>query len=118
MKTASVDRDERTIAVENASYRWAYLFLSFGLLAVVAIRSFALNQSSWDLLALVVLSGAVTALFRRRQQAMPGSDMKAGVVAALAGLVVATALAYGSMTVNAMRAGYRAAQQQAVDSSR
>ena len=37
MNTApSVQRDERTVAVENASYRWAYLFLSFGLLALVA----------------------------------------------------------------------------------
>jgi hypothetical protein len=32
----TVHRDERTLAVENASYRWAYLFLSFALLLLVA----------------------------------------------------------------------------------
>jgi hypothetical protein len=54
-----VERDERTVAVENASYRWAYLFLSFGLLALVAYRSLAHHESPWDLLALVVLGGGV-----------------------------------------------------------
>ena len=57
-------RDERTLAVENASYRWAYLFLSFGLLAAVAYRSFARGEQSWDLLALVVLGGALCAAYQ------------------------------------------------------
>ncbi len=57
--TPSVQRDERTVAVENAGYRWAYLFLSFGLLVVVALRSFVNHESSWDLLLLVVLGGGV-----------------------------------------------------------
>jgi hypothetical protein len=30
MSTASITRDERTMAVENASYRWGYLLLAFG----------------------------------------------------------------------------------------
>ena len=60
MSTGSpVQRDERTVLVENASYRWAYLFLSFGLLVLVAYRSFVHHESSWDLLALVVLGGGV-----------------------------------------------------------
>ena len=62
MSTAHmVDRDERTTAVENASYRWAYLFLSFGLLALVAYRSFVHRESPWDLMALVVLGGILSA---------------------------------------------------------
>ena len=56
---SSVQRDERTVLVENASYRWAYLFLSFGLLVLVGYRSFAYHESRWDLLALVVLGGGV-----------------------------------------------------------
>jgi hypothetical protein len=61
---STVDRDERTVAVENASYRWAYLFLSYGLLLVVAYRSFANRENSWDLLALVVLGGAVGTVYQ------------------------------------------------------
>ena len=59
MSAACVQRDERTTAVENASYRYAYLFVAFGLLAITAVRSFVWRETSWDLLALVVVSGAV-----------------------------------------------------------
>ncbi len=62
--TPTVDRDERTVAVENASYRWAYLFLSFGLLALVAYRSFMHHESPWDLMALVVLGGVLTSAYQ------------------------------------------------------
>ena len=61
MTSRPVERDERTTAIENAGYRWSYLVLSFGLLAIVAFRSFSLGQTTWDLLALVVLGGAVNA---------------------------------------------------------
>jgi hypothetical protein len=59
-----IHRDERTVAVENASYRWAYLFLSFGLLALVAFRGFARSESAWDMLALVVLGGVLTTAYQ------------------------------------------------------
>jgi hypothetical protein len=59
MTATPVERDERTTAVENAGYRWSYLVLSFGLLAIIAMRSLSHRQASWDLLALVVLGGAV-----------------------------------------------------------
>ena len=86
-----VHRDERTTTVENASYRWAYLFLSFGLLALVAYRSFVHHESSWDLLALVVLGGVLSAAFQAfhkmlsRQWAMTCllTVVAAGVLAAL-----------------------------------
>jgi hypothetical protein len=61
MTAAPVERDERTTAIENEGYRWSYLVLSFGLLAIVAFRSFTRDQASWDLLALVVLGGGVNA---------------------------------------------------------
>jgi hypothetical protein len=64
MSSQSVSRDERTIAVENAGYRIAYFVMSFGLLASVAYRSFVLQQSSWDLLALVILGGATATLYQ------------------------------------------------------
>jgi hypothetical protein len=60
MTALPITRDERTVAVENASYRWAYLVLSFGLLLSTAYRGFVLDESSWDLLGLVILGGLVT----------------------------------------------------------
>ncbi len=70
MNTRFVPRDERTTAVEHASYRWAYLFLTYGLLVSIAYRGFVLRENSWDLLALVVLSGAVTTGYRGRHKAL------------------------------------------------
>jgi 1,4-dihydroxy-2-naphthoate octaprenyltransferase len=70
MNNKSISRDERTVVVENASYRIAYLVMSFGLLASVAYRSFVLQQSSWDLLALVILGGAAASMYQGSNKAL------------------------------------------------
>lgn len=64
MMERAVDRDERTVSVENASYRWAYLFLSFGLLSSTAYRGFVRGEQSWDLLVLVVVGGLIAMLYQ------------------------------------------------------
>ncbi len=63
MNTQSIDREEHTVGIEKASYRFAFLVISAGLLITVAYRSFALHQKNWDLLSLVILGG-ITALYR------------------------------------------------------
>ncbi len=70
MNSQPATRDERTTTIENASFRWAYLLLSFGILIVVAYRDFVWQQSSWDLLALVVLSGLVTTGYQAFQRVL------------------------------------------------
>jgi hypothetical protein len=82
--TQIVHRDERTIAVETASYRWAYLVLSFGLLGLDAYRSFVHHESSWDMLGLVVLGGVVSTAY----QGFHGMLSRGWVIACL--LTVAT----------------------------
>ena len=89
MKDRPVSCDERTVVVENASYRWAYLLLTFGLLAVVAYRSLLYGESSWDLLALVVLGGLVASLY----QAVQGVITRQWMLVAAISLVVAAAVA-------------------------
>jgi hypothetical protein len=66
----AVERDERTVAVENAGYRWSYLVLSFGLLILVAYRSFVRNDAAWDLLGLIVLGGLVNAGYQGSRQTL------------------------------------------------
>lgn len=66
MSRPAVDRDERTVAVENASFRYSYLTLSFGLLAISAVRSLLRQEASWDLLLLVIVGGAVNTLYQAR----------------------------------------------------
>ena len=67
-----VDHDERTTAVENAAYRWAFGFLTFALLIDVAARSFLRDEAPWDLLFLVVAGGGIVNLVQARQRALPG----------------------------------------------
>jgi hypothetical protein len=57
-------RDEREVSVDRAADRLAYVVLSFGLLAVVAYRSFVEGAASWELLGLVLLGGAVSTGYR------------------------------------------------------
>lgn len=71
-----VERDERTIAVEKASYSLAYTFMGFALLVDVAYRSFVLKQSSFDLLAIVVLSGLIATAYQARQSILNKSSVR------------------------------------------
>ena len=68
MTTDTVHRDERTTAVEHASYRLAWLVVSYGLLAIVAYRAFVHRENSWDLLALVILGGLVSTSYQASQR--------------------------------------------------
>lgn len=64
-----VIRDERTVLVENQSYRLAYIILLFGVLIDGSLRSMVDNgrlpdpwglfTSNWDLLGLAIISSVV-----------------------------------------------------------
>ena len=94
MKDQSIIRDERTIAVENSSYRWAYLILSFGLLVVVAYRSFLWRESRWDLMALVVLGGVVTTLYQWSHRVLTRRWVFVAVTTGLVAAVVAALMVF------------------------
>jgi hypothetical protein len=87
-----VDRDERTVAVENASYRWAYNFMSFGLLLLVAYRSFVHHESSWDLFALVILGGGVGTVYQATHQVVGRRRLLVSMSTFVAAAVLAAVL--------------------------
>ena len=94
MKDQPIIRDERTITVENSSYRWAYLLLSFGLLAVVAYRSFAWREASWDLMALVILGGVVTTLYQWSHRVLSRRWVFMAITTGLLAAVVAVVIVF------------------------
>jgi hypothetical protein len=57
--------DERTIAVADTSYRFAWMVLAFGVMVVVVVRGLAFHQSCWDLLGLTFLSSMVATIYQR-----------------------------------------------------
>lgn len=93
MTLRPVERDERTTAVENAGYRWSYLTLSVGLLIVVAVRSFANNEQSWDLIALVILGGAVNAGYQGMRRVTTARWLMMAIVTAVGAAFVASLVA-------------------------
>jgi hypothetical protein len=88
-----LDRDE--VQAGLAGDRLAYIVMSFGLLAIVAYRSFVEGVASWELLGLLVLSGVVGFASRTRRGA-PGRDSAVLVaLAAFAGLAAGALLVTG-----------------------
>jgi hypothetical protein len=86
----SLEQHERTAAVENASYRWAYALLSYALLVDVMYRSLARREAAWDLMTLVIVGGAVCTAYQARQKILGhGWVMKGLFVACLAGVLAA-----------------------------
>jgi len=90
MSNQVVTRDERTTSVENTSYRIAYLVMSFGLLVSIAYRAFVLQQSSWDLLALVILGGMAATIYQGTNKVLS----RRWGIAVVAALVIAGLLAF------------------------
>ena len=89
-------RDEREAGIDLAADRLAYLVLAFGVLLATAYRAFALGQPSWDLLGLVVLSGAIGAAYRFRSRVATRAWTLAILGAAVIGAVVAAVLVFAT----------------------
>ena len=61
MRGLETERDERTLAVENASYRLGYTVVGWGLLASVTYRVLFLGEPpAWDLVTLVIAATVIT----------------------------------------------------------
>jgi len=94
MRNEPVMRDERTVAVENASYRLAYTLLSFGVLLSVAYRGLVLGQSGWDLLGLVIVSSGVATFYQGVHKTLPAHWLRTGALIAVAAGILAALLAF------------------------
>lgn len=97
MKSDLVTRDERTLAVENASYKPGFYVMAYGLLVLTAVRGLLFNQASWDLLALAIVGSGVATLYQGQKQILQrGWGLKAlgvAVIAAAAAALLAAGLA-------------------------
>ncbi len=62
--------DERTVAVENASFKWAYNFLVWPLIIDSLYRQHVQNEEVGDLVALICVSGAIGIAYQIRHRAI------------------------------------------------
>ena len=84
----NVARDERTVAIENASYRWTCILLSFALLVDVGYRGLVRQEAAWDLMALVIVSGAVSTVYQARQKVLGHGWVKTAALVVCLGAVI------------------------------
>jgi hypothetical protein len=84
----NVKVDERTVAVENASYRWAYGFVILALFVDVMYRSAFRDEAAWDLMALAILPGLFCAFYQARQGTLGDSWVRTAILATCLGAVL------------------------------
>ena len=95
----AVERDERTVAVENASYRWAYIVLTYALLVDVMYRGLFRHEAAWDLMALVIVGGAICTMYQARQKTLAHGWVLKAVLGAVVAAVIAFVAAVLAMTL-------------------
>jgi hypothetical protein len=96
----SVKWDERSVAVENASYRWAYGWLAYALLVDFTCRAWFRHEAAWDLMALVVVGGVVITVYQARHRTLAQGWVMTVV---LSGCVVAVFAAILAMILSWLR---------------
>jgi hypothetical protein len=94
MSVKPVMRDERTVSVENASYRLAYLVMSYGLLVAVMYRGLVLKQQAWDLMALVIVGGFVATAYQGSKGILTSRSAKIVLASMVAAAVIAAAIVF------------------------
>lgn len=94
MNIPSVERDERTQAVENASYRIAAYISLFGLLGLAVVRSYFFNQDTWDLLGLALLGSLSATIYQAYHRVIARRWLWSGLVIGVISTVLAALLAW------------------------
>lgn len=84
-----VFRDERVIAVENASYKVACNVVTYGLLLDAAYRGLVFHQNCLDLLVLVIAGGSTAAILQARQRILGRRWILTVVIAVAIGALIA-----------------------------
>jgi len=97
--TPPVGRDERTVAVENAGHRWGLILVSYGLLVDVIYRSIVRHEAAWDLLALIIVGGAVSAVYQARQKTLSRRWVMEGMLVACVAAAIGLALVFAMIRV-------------------
>lgn len=91
--TSDVLRDERTVLVEYASYRLAYLFVAFALLLDVIYRSLVRRESPWELLVIVIVAGAISTAYQMGHKILTRHSIRLFVLTTLIAGIVAAVIA-------------------------
>lgn len=94
MTNKIIVKDERTISVENTSFKFAYNFITYALLLDVIYRGLRFDEAAWDLLGIVIISGLVATIYQLRQKILDKSQIKTAAIILGITFVVASLLVF------------------------
>ena len=80
------------MAVENAGYKWACIFLLIALFIDMDYRFLVRHEAAWDLLAFMIVAGAICEVYqiRRKAQSLSRRWVIERVIIVLLGAVIGT----------------------------
>ncbi len=87
-------KDEREIAVENASYSLAYKIIIYAVLVDVIYRSLVYKQQTLDLLGIVIFGGAVATVYQFKYRLGSKNTVKLTMLVTLIATIVAAVIVF------------------------
>lgn len=94
LNKSEYEKDEREIAVENASYSLSYKILNYAILADIIYRSLVYKQGTLDLLGIVILGGVVAMMYQFRYKLGSHNTVKVTLVVTLVATVIAALISF------------------------
>jgi hypothetical protein len=88
----NIEKDERTMSVENQSYRIGYLILDFGILIDIMYRAFMFNDSAWDLFGIIFIGGLITTIYQYKGKILTKNWVKSTVLISILSAIVGAAM--------------------------
>ncbi|AHF10095.1 MULTISPECIES: hypothetical protein [Dehalobacter] len=94
MISKMVERDERTTFIENISYKFGYVFITFALLLDTAYRSLYSNEAPWDLLAIIIISGVVMSIYQYKQRILGNTWLRTFIFTFIIAFIIAIIMVF------------------------
>ena len=92
----SLARDEREREIDLRADRAAYMVVTYGLLVLVMLRAVLRDEAAWDLMALVLLGGAVNLGYTAWKRAVSHQLLLLSLSIAVVSAVVAGTIAFAT----------------------
>ena len=89
-----VEKDERTTFIENISYKFGYMFLTYAILLDVVYRGIRFNEAAWDLLALVIVGSFIATIYQYKKQILKKDSIKTAALIMVAAFIIAFIVAF------------------------
>ena len=89
-----VEKDERTTFIENISYKFGYMFLTYAILLDVVYRGIRFNEAAWDLLALVIVGSFIATIYQYKKQILKKDSIKTAALIMVATFIIAFIVAF------------------------